>query len=114
MHLLCRVRDLHEVLSRYCEEEHSWILPIRTRSTHCARVSDFMERYVYPNVQVFRDQVAASGNPHLDMLCLICGSRDTQDDECKFNISFAESAKHALVCSMAKPILSFNTCLPIL
>jgi acyl-CoA dehydrogenase len=23
-----------------------------------------MERYVYPNVQVFRDQVAASGNPH--------------------------------------------------
>jgi acyl-CoA dehydrogenase len=29
-----------------------------------ARVSDFMERYVYPNVQVFRDQVAASGNPH--------------------------------------------------
>ncbi len=46
-----------------------------------ARVSDFMERYVYPNVQVFRDQVAASGNPHLDMLCLICGSIDTQDDE---------------------------------
>jgi acyl-CoA dehydrogenase len=28
------------------------------------RVSDFMERYVYPNVQVFQEQVVASGNPN--------------------------------------------------
>ena len=28
------------------------------------RVSEFMDRYIYPNEQTFRDQVAASGNPH--------------------------------------------------
>ncbi len=28
------------------------------------RVSDFMDRSIYPNEQTFRDQVAASGNPH--------------------------------------------------
>ncbi|HLV98047.1 MAG TPA: acyl-CoA dehydrogenase family protein [Ktedonobacterales bacterium] len=28
------------------------------------QVSDFMERYVYPNQQTYRDQIAASGNPH--------------------------------------------------
>lgn len=28
------------------------------------RVSDFMNRSIYPNEQTFRDQVAASGNPH--------------------------------------------------
>src|SRR6266446_6559964 len=27
------------------------------------RLSDFMDRYIYPNEQTFRDQVAASGNP---------------------------------------------------
>lgn len=29
-----------------------------------ARVSDFMQRYVYPNEQTYRDQITASGNPH--------------------------------------------------
>jgi acyl-CoA dehydrogenase len=28
------------------------------------RVSAFMDRFIYPNEQTFRDQVAASGNPH--------------------------------------------------
>ncbi len=28
------------------------------------QVSDFMERYIYPNQQTYRDQIAASGNPH--------------------------------------------------
>jgi acyl-CoA dehydrogenase len=28
------------------------------------RVSDFMDRYIYPNEQIYRDQIAASGNPH--------------------------------------------------
>jgi acyl-CoA dehydrogenase len=28
------------------------------------RVNDFMDRSIYPNEQTFRDQVAASGNPH--------------------------------------------------
>ena len=27
------------------------------------RVNDFMDRYIYPNLQTFADQVAASGNP---------------------------------------------------
>ena len=28
------------------------------------RVNDFMERYIYPNEQTYRAQIAASGNPH--------------------------------------------------
>ncbi|HLH62771.1 MAG TPA: acyl-CoA dehydrogenase family protein [Ktedonobacteraceae bacterium] len=28
------------------------------------RLNDFMDRYIYPNEQVYRDQIAASGNPH--------------------------------------------------
>ncbi len=28
------------------------------------RVTDFMNRYIYPNEQTYRDQIAASGNPH--------------------------------------------------
>ncbi|HZU70886.1 MAG TPA: acyl-CoA dehydrogenase family protein [Ktedonobacteraceae bacterium] len=28
------------------------------------RLNDFMNRYIYPNEQVYRDQIAASGNPH--------------------------------------------------
>src|SRR5712691_7438297 len=28
------------------------------------RLSDFMDRYIYPNEQTFYDQIAASGNPH--------------------------------------------------
>ena len=28
------------------------------------RLSDFMERYIYPNEQTYRDQIATSGNPH--------------------------------------------------
>ena len=28
------------------------------------RVSDFMDRYIYPNETTYRDQIAASGNPH--------------------------------------------------
>jgi acyl-CoA dehydrogenase len=28
------------------------------------QVSDFMERYVYPNQKTYHDQIAASGNPH--------------------------------------------------
>ncbi len=28
------------------------------------QVSDFMERYVYPNLKTYHDQIAASGNPH--------------------------------------------------
>jgi acyl-CoA dehydrogenase len=28
------------------------------------QLSDFMDRYIYPNEQTYRDQVAASGNPH--------------------------------------------------
>ncbi len=28
------------------------------------RVSDFMDRSIYPNEQTYRDQIAASGNPH--------------------------------------------------
>ncbi|HZO71540.1 MAG TPA: acyl-CoA dehydrogenase family protein [Ktedonobacteraceae bacterium] len=28
------------------------------------RVIDFMERYIYPNEQTYREQIAASGNPH--------------------------------------------------
>jgi acyl-CoA dehydrogenase len=28
------------------------------------QVSDFMERYIYPNQQTYREQIAASGNPH--------------------------------------------------
>jgi acyl-CoA dehydrogenase len=27
-------------------------------------VSDFMDRYIYPNEQTYRDQITASGNPH--------------------------------------------------
>src|SRR5437016_2038309 len=27
------------------------------------RVSDFMDRYIYPNLQTFHDQIVASGNP---------------------------------------------------
>jgi acyl-CoA dehydrogenase len=33
-------------------------------NTLIRQVSDFMERYVYPNQQTYRDQIAASGNPH--------------------------------------------------
>src|SRR6266851_4918718 len=29
------------------------------------RVSDFMDRYIYPNETTYRDQIAASGDPHL-------------------------------------------------
>src|ERR1017187_7492717 len=28
------------------------------------RVSDFMDRYIYPNETTYRDQIAASGDPH--------------------------------------------------
>ncbi len=28
------------------------------------KVSDFMDRYIYPNLQTYRDQLAASDNPH--------------------------------------------------
>ncbi len=28
------------------------------------RLSDFMDRYIYPNEQTYGDQIAASGNPH--------------------------------------------------
>ncbi len=28
------------------------------------QVNDFMERYIYPNEQTYRQQIAASGNPH--------------------------------------------------
>ena len=28
------------------------------------RVSDFMDRFIYPNEQTYHDQIAASGNPH--------------------------------------------------
>ncbi len=28
------------------------------------QVSDFMERYIYPNQKTYREQIAASGNPH--------------------------------------------------
>src|SRR2546425_4366641 len=28
------------------------------------RLRDFMDRYIYPNEQTYRDQIAASGNPH--------------------------------------------------
>jgi acyl-CoA dehydrogenase len=28
------------------------------------RVNDFMDRYIYPNERTYRDQIAASGNPH--------------------------------------------------
>jgi acyl-CoA dehydrogenase len=28
------------------------------------QLSDFMDRYIYPNEQTYRDQIAASGNPH--------------------------------------------------
>jgi acyl-CoA dehydrogenase len=28
------------------------------------RVNDFMDRYIYPNEQTYRDQITASGNPH--------------------------------------------------
>jgi acyl-CoA dehydrogenase len=28
------------------------------------RVNDFMDRYIYPNEQTYREQIAASGNPH--------------------------------------------------
>jgi len=28
------------------------------------RVSDFMQRHIYPNQQRYSDQIAASGNPH--------------------------------------------------
>jgi acyl-CoA dehydrogenase len=28
------------------------------------QLNDFMQRYIYPNEQTYRDQVAASGNPH--------------------------------------------------
>ena len=28
------------------------------------RVSDFMDRFIYPNQQTYHDQIAASGNPH--------------------------------------------------
>jgi acyl-CoA dehydrogenase len=28
------------------------------------RLNDFMERYIYPNEQTYREQIAASGNPH--------------------------------------------------
>src|SRR6266699_1310074 len=28
------------------------------------RLSDFMDRYIYPNEQTYRQQIAASGNPH--------------------------------------------------
>ena len=30
------------------------------------RISDFMDRSIYPHEQTFRDQIAASGNPHHD------------------------------------------------
>ncbi len=33
-------------------------------NTLIRQVSDFMERFVYPNQQTYRDQIAASGNPH--------------------------------------------------
>src|SRR5947209_966080 len=28
------------------------------------QVNEFMEQYIYPNEQTYRDQIAASGNPH--------------------------------------------------
>jgi acyl-CoA dehydrogenase len=28
------------------------------------QLSDFMDRYIYPNEQIYRDQITASGNPH--------------------------------------------------
>src|SRR5713226_1515245 len=28
------------------------------------QLGDFMDRYIYPNVQTFKEQIAASGNPH--------------------------------------------------
>src|SRR5713226_4855194 len=28
------------------------------------QVSDFMDRYIYPNEETYRDQIEASGNPH--------------------------------------------------
>ncbi|HEY7347068.1 MAG TPA: acyl-CoA dehydrogenase family protein [Ktedonobacterales bacterium] len=33
-------------------------------NTLIRQVSDFMERYIYPNQRTYRDQIAASGNPH--------------------------------------------------
>jgi len=33
-------------------------------NTLIRQVSDFMERFVYPNQQTYREQIAASGNPH--------------------------------------------------
>ncbi len=33
-------------------------------TTLMRRVSDFMDRFIYPNLQTYRDQIAASGNPH--------------------------------------------------
>ena len=30
----------------------------------CKQLNDFMDRYIYPNEQTYRDQIAASGNPH--------------------------------------------------
>ena len=31
-----------------------------------ARIRDFMDRYIFPNEQTYRDQIIASGNPHHD------------------------------------------------
>lgn len=28
------------------------------------QISDFMDRFIYPNLQTYRDQLAASDNPH--------------------------------------------------
>ena len=28
------------------------------------QLSNFMDRYIYPNEQTYRDQIVASGNPH--------------------------------------------------
>jgi len=30
----------------------------------CKQLNDFMDHYIYPNEQTYRDQIAASGNPH--------------------------------------------------
>src|SRR5579884_3467438 len=30
----------------------------------CKRLTAFMERFIYPAQQTYRDQIAASGNPH--------------------------------------------------
>ena len=46
------------------EEGAPWISPTARRSNALrTQMSDFMDRYVYPNEQTYREQIAASGNP---------------------------------------------------